>query len=74
MNNKYNSDEFKEALVDIGLAKDDNVFIHTSLKTIGKYEVHAKNPPLWSRTNLKENLTPHQNIEQFDDSHVDRVK
>lgn len=45
MNNKYNSDEFKEALVDIGLAKDDNVFIHTSLKTIGKYE-DLKHPDL----------------------------
>ena len=38
MNNKYNSDEFKDTLVDIGLVKDDNIFIHTSLKTIGKYE------------------------------------
>jgi aminoglycoside N3'-acetyltransferase len=38
MINKYNSDEFKQALIDVGLTKDDNVFIHSSLKTIGKYE------------------------------------
>ena len=38
MIDKYNSDEFKKALIDIGLSKDDNVFIHSSLKTIGKYE------------------------------------
>ena len=45
MNNKYNSDEFKDTLIDIGLAKDDNIFIHTSLKTIGKYE-DLKQPDL----------------------------
>ena len=45
MNNKYNSDEFKETLINIGLAKDDNVFIHTTLKTIGKYE-DLKQPDL----------------------------
>ena len=38
MINKYNSDEFRQALIDVGLSKDDNVFIHSSLKTIGKYE------------------------------------
>jgi aminoglycoside 3-N-acetyltransferase len=38
MINKYNSDEFRKALIDVGLSKDDNVFIHSSLKTIGKYE------------------------------------
>jgi aminoglycoside 3-N-acetyltransferase len=38
MINKYNSDEFRQSLIDVGLAKDDNVFIHSSLKTIGKYE------------------------------------
>ena len=45
MNNKYNSDEFKDTLIVIGLAKDDNIFIHTSLKTIGKYE-DLKQPDL----------------------------
>ena len=38
MINQYNSDEFKEALISAGLVKNDNVFIHTSLKTIGQYE------------------------------------
>jgi aminoglycoside N3'-acetyltransferase len=38
MNVKYNSDEFKKTLIEIGLARGDNVFIHSSLKTIGKYE------------------------------------
>lgn len=39
---KYNSDQFRETLIDVGLAKDDNVFIHSSLKTIGKYEDSTK--------------------------------
>lgn len=38
MNNKYNSDEFRKVLIDIGLSKNDNVFVHSSLKTIGKYQ------------------------------------
>jgi len=38
MSVSYNSSEFKKTLTDIGLTKDDNVFIHSSLKTIGKYE------------------------------------
>jgi aminoglycoside 3-N-acetyltransferase len=38
MIDKYNSEEFRKTLIDVGLAKDDNVFIHSSLKTIGKYE------------------------------------
>ena len=38
MINKYNSGEFKKALMDVGLAKNDNVFIHASLKTIGQYQ------------------------------------
>lgn len=38
MSNSYNSDEFKKVLTDIGLTRDDCVFIHSSLKTIGKYE------------------------------------
>lgn len=40
--NKYNSDEFKKTLINVGLVKDDKVFIHSSLKTIGKYEDLAK--------------------------------
>ena len=35
---KYNSNEFKKTLISVGLVKGDNVFIHSSLKTIGKYE------------------------------------
>ena len=42
MINEYNSDKFKKALTDVGLSKDDNVFIHSSLKTIGKYVDLAK--------------------------------
>ena len=45
MDNKYNSDELRKTLINIGLAKDDNIFIHASLKTIGKYE-DLKQPDL----------------------------
>ena len=38
MNDRYNSDDFKKTLIEVGLTKGDNVFIHSSLKTIGKYE------------------------------------
>ena len=38
MNNEYNSDEFRKVLIDIGLSKNDNVFIHSSLKSLGKYQ------------------------------------
>jgi aminoglycoside 3-N-acetyltransferase len=42
MTYKYNSAQFRDALIDVGLAKDDNVFIHSSLKTLGKYEDLSK--------------------------------
>ena len=45
MDNKYNSDELRKTLINIGLSKDDNIFIHASLKTIGKYE-DLKQPDL----------------------------
>lgn len=38
MNNTYNANEFKKVLTEIGLVKDDYIFIHSSLKTIGKYK------------------------------------
>lgn len=38
MNSTYDSSEFKEVLNEIGLAKGDYVFIHSSLKTLGKYK------------------------------------
>ena len=42
MNNNYNFSEFKKVLINIGLVKGDYVFIHSSLKTIGKYEDSTK--------------------------------
>lgn len=38
MSNTYNSGEFKKVLTEIGLAKDDYIFIHASLKTMGNYK------------------------------------
>lgn len=38
MNNTYNSKEFKKILTEIGLTKGDYIFIHSSLKTLGKYK------------------------------------
>ena len=42
MNSSYNFSEFKKVLTNIGLVKGDCVFIHSSLKTIGKYEDSTK--------------------------------
>ncbi len=47
MNNNYNSSEFKQTLIEVGITKGDNVFIHSSLKTIGKYQ-DEENPDLLS--------------------------
>lgn len=38
MNSTYDSNEFKKVLNEVGLVKDDYVFVHSSLKTLGKYE------------------------------------
>ncbi len=37
MNDEYDSKELKKTLIQVGLSNEDKVFIHSSLKTIGKY-------------------------------------